>query len=159
MNLNPEHCRVFACQSVGFLLYNQVMKASLKTQVIQRVSRSRRDVFLTRDFLDLSGMDQVIRALRLAVREGKLVRLGKGIYAKARASSISGRPVLANAAGFQAVAQEALTRLGVNWQPSDAQVAYQQGLSTQIPVNTVVKVRGRFSRKLQFGKNELRLER
>lgn len=135
------------------------MKPSLKSQVIRRVSRSKRDVFLTKDFLDLSEMDQVIRALSSAVREGKLVRLGKGVYAKARPSRISGRPVLANAAGFQAVAQEALTRLGVRWQPSDAQVAYQQDLSTQIPVNTVVKVRGRFSRKLQFGKSELRLER
>lgn len=135
------------------------MKVSLKSQVIRRVARSKRDVFLTKDFLDLSGMDQVIRALSRTVKEGKLVRIGKGIYAKARPSRISGRPVLANAAGFQAVAQEALTRLGVKWQPSDAQLAYQQGLSTQIPVNTVVKVRGRFSRKLQFGKNELRLER
>lgn len=135
------------------------MKLSLKARVMRRIKRSKRDVFLTKDFLDLSGEDQVIRALRSAVGERVLVRIGKGVYAKARPSRISGKPVLVNSEGFLAVAQEALTRLGVDWQPSDAQVAYQEDRSTQIPTNSVLKVRGRFARKLQFGKNELQLER
>jgi hypothetical protein len=133
------------------------MKKTLLERVTTRIARSKRDVFLTRDFADLSDEDQVIRALRSLVTQGALVRLGKGVYAKARASRISGRPVLANAGGFQVVAQQALTRLGVKWQATDAQRAYAEGRSTQIPANPVVKVTGRFARKLAYGGNELRI--
>ncbi|MBK9657508.1 MAG: hypothetical protein IPO66_19565, partial [Rhodanobacteraceae bacterium] len=135
------------------------MKRSLRDRVATRIARSQRDVFLTRDFADLSDEDQIIRALRALVTQRSLVRLGKGVYAKARASRISGRPVLANAAGFQLVAQEALTRLGVKWQATDAQRAYAEGRSTQVPVNPVVKVVGRFARKLRYGNSVLLIER
>jgi hypothetical protein len=134
-------------------------KNSLQTKITDRVARSRRDVFLTGDFADLSGEDQVIRALRGLVSKGKLVRLGKGVYAKARPSQLSGRTVLANPGGFQAVAQQALTRLGVEWTPTEAQRAFAENRSTQLPVNPVVRVRGRFSRKLSFRSSELIIER
>ncbi len=62
------------------------MKRSLRDRVATRIARSQRDVFLTRDFADLSDEDQVIRALRSLVTQRSLVRLGKGVYAKARAS-------------------------------------------------------------------------
>lgn len=97
--------------------------------------------------------------MRRLVKDRKLVRLGKGVYAKARTSSLSGRPVLANPEGFLSVAQEALERLGVEWEPSQAQRDFAAGRSEQIPVNSVVKVKGRFSRKLRFGGNELVIER
>ena len=38
---------------------------SLQKQIERRLMRSRRDVFLPRDFAALSDEDQVIRALRL----------------------------------------------------------------------------------------------
>lgn len=135
------------------------MKRSLQGRIATRIARSKRDVFLTRDFTDLSDEDQVIRALRFLVTQRSLVRLGKGVYAKARASRISDRPVLANAGGFQLVAQQALTRLGVRWQPTDAQRAYAEDRSTQVPVNPVVKVTGRFARKLRYANSELLIER
>jgi hypothetical protein len=47
--------------------------------------------------------------------------------------------MLAAEGGFDQVAREALKRLRVNWEPSDAVKAYQSG-STQIPVNTQVVV-------------------
>ncbi len=67
--------------------------------------------------------------------------------------------MLANAAGFQLVAQQALTRLGVKWQATDAQRAYAEDRSTQIPVNPAVKVVGRFARKLRYGNSVLLIER
>jgi hypothetical protein len=45
--------------------------------------------------------------MRALVDDRVLLRLGKGVYAKARMSSISGRVVLANPKGFQIIAQEA----------------------------------------------------
>lgn len=134
-------------------------RQSLQQRIAARVSRSPRDVFLTRDFVALSDEDQVIRALRKLVAERKLVRLGKGVYAKARPSSLSGRAVLANPNGFLAVAQQALGRLGVDWELTQAQKDFAAGRTTQVPVNPVVKVKGRFSRTLRYGGNELVIER
>ncbi len=44
--------------------------------------RQREDVFLPREFADLGGEDQVLRALRQLVREKRLVRLGYGVYGR-----------------------------------------------------------------------------
>lgn len=134
-------------------------KKTLQQRIASRVDKSARDVFLPRDFARLSGEDQVIRALRGLVNERKLLRLGKGVYAKARPSSLTGRAVLANPDGFLPVAQQALGRLGVQWESTEAQRAFAAGRSTQIPVNPVLKVKGRFSRKLRYGSNELVIER
>lgn len=49
---------------------------------------------LLQAFARLGGEDQIIRALRELVREGRLVRLGYGVYARAERSRLSGRPVL-----------------------------------------------------------------
>lgn len=134
-------------------------KTTLQNRIARRVAQSDRDVFLTRDFTTLSGEDQVIRALRGLIVQRKLVRLGKGVYAKARPSSLTGKAVLANPGGFLPVAQQALKRLGVAWEPTQAQRAFAENRTTQIPVNPVLKVKGRFSRKLSYGASELVIER
>lgn len=136
-----------------------VRKRTLQQRIALRVAKSNRDVFLPRDFAQFSGEDQVLRALRGLVGERKLVRLGKGVYAKARPSSLTGRAVLANPDGFLPVAQQALGRLGVEWESTEAQRAFAESRSTQIPVNPVVRVKGRFSRKLRYGSSELVIER
>lgn len=135
------------------------MKRSLEDRLKVRIARSPCDVFLTRDFRDLGSRSQVARGLRKLVAQNMLLRLGVGVFARARPSRISGRPVLANSGGFEVVVQQALTRLGVTWLPTEAQRAYADGRSTQVPVNPVLKVVGRFTRKLRCGDYELRLER
>jgi hypothetical protein len=61
--------------------------------------------------------------------------------------------------GFSGAARQALTKLGVQWQPTEAERAYNEGRSTQIPVNPVVNVKGRFSRQLRYGSSELTIGR
>ena len=61
--------------------------------------------------------------------------------------------------GFASVARQALDKLGVKWDPTEAERAYNEGRSTQVPVNPAVRVRGRFSRRLRDGNTELVLER
>jgi hypothetical protein len=41
----------------------------------------------------------------------------------------------------------------------DLQRAYNEGRSTQVPVNPAVRVKGRFVRRLRYQDAELRLER
>jgi hypothetical protein len=107
----------------------------------------------------LSGETQVLRALWGLVRDGRLVRLGYGVYARAIISRLSGEPLLSNPTGLRGAAREALTKLGVPWEPTESERVYNEGRSTQIPVNPVLRVKGRFSRRLRDGKTELVLER
>jgi hypothetical protein len=69
-------------------------------------------VFLPREFADLGGEDQVLRVLRGMVREGRLVRLGYGVYGRAVISQLSGEPILYSPNGFAGAARQALNKLG-----------------------------------------------
>src|SRR5258708_37746978 len=133
---------------------------TLRERIEARIARKgSEDVFLPREFRDLGGEDQVLRVLRGLVREKRLVRLGYGVYGRAVVSRLSGEPILFSQNGFLGAARQALTKLGVAWEPTDAERAYNEGRSTQIPVNPVVRVTGRFSRRLRDGSRELVLER
>ncbi len=132
---------------------------SLQAKIENRIGERPDNVFLTRDFIDLGGERQVLRALSKTVEAGSLVRLGYGVYGRAFTSRLSGRPLLYHHAGFIGAAREALTKLGVEWQASEAERAYNEGRSTQVPVNPRLKVKGRFSRKLRDGTLVLVVER
>lgn len=134
-------------------------RQTLRDRIGERIARRRDDVFLTREFRDLGGEDQVLRALRGLVREGELVRLGYGVYGRAAKSKLTGRPILAAPGGFIDAARQALTKLGVAWELTDFQRAYNEGHSTQVPINPAVRVKGRFARHLRYQDSELRLER
>jgi hypothetical protein len=132
---------------------------TLRERIETRIARKRgEDVFLPREFADLGGEDQVLRVLRHLTREGRLVRLGYGVYARA-ITSFTGKPILYSANGLASAARQALNKLGVRWEPTEAERAYNEGRSTQVPVNPAVRVRGRFSRRLRDGNTELVLER
>ena len=135
-------------------------RKTLRQRIEARISRRRGDsVFLTREFTNLGGEDQVLRALRGLVRDGRLVRLGYGVYGRAIASRLSGRPMLYSPDGFIGAARQALDKLGVEWEPTESERAYNERRSTQVPVNPVVRVKGRFRRHLRYGNSELVLER
>lgn len=133
---------------------------TLRERIETRIARKRGDdVFLPREFADLGGEDQVLRVLRGLTREGRLVRLGYGVYARAIISRLSGEPILYSPNGFAGAARQTLNKLGVKWEPTEAERAYNEGRSTQVPVNPAVRVRGRFSRRLYDRNTELVLER
>lgn len=134
-------------------------RGTLLEKLKGRIARRRDDVFLTREFRDLGGEDQVLRALRALVQEGSLVRLGYGVYGRAETSRLSGKPILAAPGGFLSAARQALDKLGVSWEPTEFQRAYNDGRSTQVPVNPAVRVKSRFARRLAYQDAELRLER
>ncbi|MBZ9792167.1 DUF6088 family protein [Rhizobium sp. 3T7] len=133
---------------------------TLKQKIESRVTKTKKtDVFVPKDFADLSGEDQVLRALRLLVRDGALLKLGYGVYARAVRSRISGRLMVSSSNGFHSAAIQALNKLGVAWEQTESTKAYNEGRSTQIPLNPTVKVKTRFSRRLSDGRAELRVER
>jgi hypothetical protein len=134
-------------------------RKTLREKVEKRIARKGDSVFLPREFVDLGGEDQILRALRELVREGRLIRLGYGVYARAERSKLTGQPVLAVPGGFVGASRAALNKLGVKWEPTEWERAYNEGRSTQVPINAVVRVKGRFARQLGYRGNTLALER
>ena len=135
-------------------------RKTLRARIEERIARKKgEDVFLPREFTDLGDYDQVRRALRSLVRDKRLVRLGYGVYARAIVSRLSGEALLYSPNGLSGAARQALDKLGVEWEPTEAEKAYNERRSTQIPANPVLRVKGRFSRRLRDHDRELVLER
>jgi Family of unknown function (DUF6088) len=129
---------------------------TLETRMMKRMERKRGDVFLRADFGDLGGYDQVGRALRTLARKGELVRVGQGLYARARPSNISGEPVPVR--GLSTLT-EALGRVGIETAPTRLERAYNAGETTQVPTGRVVGVRRRVRRKVGYSGINLSFER
>lgn|SRR5690606_36156261 len=122
---------------------------SLKSKVKYRIRRSPGVVFVPADFSDLSDRDQIGRALRELVREDVLIRFGRGLYAKAKRSSLSNK--LVPVKPLPDLAREALTqKLGVEVVSSREQASYNRGKSKQVPTGRLIAVRGRVSRKMAY---------
>ena len=130
---------------------------SLEQRLEKRIARKRGDVFLRADFDDLGGYDQVGRALRQLVEKGRLMKVGYGMYTRARPSILDGTPVPTK--GLRELAAEALGRLGVETAPTRWDEAYNSGKSTQVPTGRVIGVRGRVRRKISYNGFPLKYER
>jgi hypothetical protein len=131
---------------------------TLKAKLAARIDSRRDDAFLTSEFRDLGGERQVLRALRELTDEGKLIRLGYGVYGRAELSLLTNKPMLAGE-GFGSVARQVLDKLNVRWEPPRAERDYNEGRSTQVPMTPQVRLRSRFSRKLRYQAMELAFER
>lgn len=123
----------------------------------KKVRRSKRNVFLRGDFADLGSYDAVGRALRQKARDGKLVQIGYGLYAKAEPSPFTGKP--APVVGIKRLATEALGRLGKKVSSSSFEQAYNGGRSTQVPTGRIVTVEDRVRRRIGYDGNYVILER
>lgn len=122
---------------------------TLEYKISARLARKNFAVFVRDDFQDIGGYDQVGRILRNLARNGKVIKIGYGLYAKARKSSLTGQNV--PVAPLPALAREALTRLGVKIAPSKLEKEYNAGRTTQIPTGRLIAIKGRVSRKIGYG--------
>ena len=128
---------------------------SIKVQIQKRLSRSKHYVFMRADFKDIAGYDQVGRVLRNLVKDGELLKVGYGVYTKARKNSITGRLMPACSGGSDAVILEALERLNVDYSLGRSSTQYLSGESTQIPAYTQIETPDRFKRRLSVGNSRL----
>jgi hypothetical protein len=130
--------------------------------IVDRIRRSvanRSDeVFLRGEFERFGSPAQVSRALAMLTREGLFVRLGVGVYAKAKASVLSGEPIPVRP--LEVLAPQVLRKLGVTVRPSRLTRAYNEGRSPQLPAGIVLNVGNRrISRKLGFKGKVVQYER
>jgi len=136
--------------------YCDSMKGGLEARLLKRIGRKRGDVFLRADFVDLGGYDQVGRALHQLVRQGRLLKIGYGLYSRAIKSPFDDR--LVPPRGLSTL-REALKRVGIETLPSRSLQDYNAGRTTQVPTGRVVGVRRRVRRKIGYNGIALSFER
>lgn len=136
--------------------YFDTMIQTLESRLLKRIERKRGDVFLRSDFADLGGYDQVGRILRSLVGQGRLIKVGFGIYTRAVSSPFSDTPVPPKGL---ATLNEALKRLDIETAPSRLEQDYNAGRTTQVPTGRVVAVGRRVRRKLGYNGIFLSFER
>ncbi len=130
---------------------------TIKDRMIRSVSMRRSEIVLRSDFERMGSQSQISRVLVDFVREGRLVRIGYGVFAKARRSSLSGKPVPRQP--LEVLVAEALRRLNIEASVGQPEQEYASGKSTQVPILTTFNTgRRRISRKLMLGKRSIRYE-
>jgi len=121
---------------------------TIEGRIFTRIARRKSNVLLRVDFVDLGGYNQVGRALLQLIRKGKIVKIGYGLYAKARISSLTGE--ILPVEPLPVLAREAMKRLGIKVSPTQAELDYQAGRSTQVPTGRLIGVHNRISRKISY---------
>lgn len=125
-------------------------RLSIQDRMIRSIALRKGEVILRADFESMGSASQISRALKGLTEAGKIVRLGYGVYAKARPSALTGKPI--PRASLAELGQEALEKLGVSVKLGHAQAAYSEGKTTQVPARTTFNTgQRRISRKLTVG--------
>ncbi len=125
-------------------------------RVYQKIKRSRRYIFERKDFDGFASYDQIGRALRQLVKQGELIKLGYGLYTKARVNSLTGRPMPTNPSGSDALIREILKMKGVDFEVDNLSLQSLSGESTQIPSSVQYSWNPKqFNRKLVVGNRVL----
>lgn len=113
---------------------------------------------LRRELKGLGSASQLSVALRSLMTDGVVVRIGTGVYAKAKLSVLSGKPIPVSP--IEVLAPLALRKLGVSVQEPLRVREYNAGRTTQVPTGLVVNTgRRRITRKLGFNGKLVEYER
>lgn len=125
---------------------------------LKRAIALRQDeVFLRSEFARFASPAQLSRALRHLIELGILVKLGLGVYAKAKPSVLSGKPIPVQP--LEVLAPLVLQKLGVKVSAGQAVRDYNAGLSQQLGAGIVLDTgRRRITRKLGFGERYVSYE-
>lgn len=130
---------------------------NLENRLRIAVGKRSSEVFLRSDFARFGSEAQVGRALRNLISDGVIVKLGVGVYAKAKRSVLSGNPMPVRP--VEVLAEQALKRLGVKIFPSTVTEDYNAGRTTQIPVVSAINTGNRrIGRKLGYGNRIVQYE-
>lgn len=118
------------------------------------IRRRSANVFIRADFSRLGSTSQISRALKSLLAMGVLVRIGTGVYAKTRKSSVNGATIPAGS--LETLASEALKKLGITVTLGSTATAYNSRKTSQLPGAFVVNTgHRRISRKIKVGDRSL----
>lgn len=126
----------------------------LADRLARSIKRCSGNVILRSEIAKLGSATQLTKALNTLIKNGVIVRIGSGIYAKTRKSSVTGASVPAGS--LETLATEALEKMGVLFSVGRDAAAYNSGATTQLPGSFVVHTGNRrISTKLEVGGRKL----
>lgn len=126
----------------------------LELRLLKSIQQRPGNIILRSEISVLGSKTQITEALKSLINRGVLIKIGKGIYAKTRISSLSGAVI--PAASLEVLAPEILRKLGIAAQPCLTAQENQSGRSTQLPGKLVVNTGARrISRKIFVGGRRL----
>lgn len=129
----------------------------LEDRIRRSIAQRSGLVVLRSEFSRMGSDSQVGRVLARLVSEGRLVRVSKGAFAKARINKFTGLPTPAGT--LEAVAAELFRKLNVEIAPSRSVDDYNTGRSTQVPMRATINTgQRRISRKVTVGGRTLSYE-
>jgi hypothetical protein len=131
-------------------------KTNFRRRIRKAIDAREGNIILRSDLNGLGLPRQVSRALKALVEDGVLIKLGYGIYAKAKKSKYTNRTVLLDA--FESVCVEALKRLGIRWELGQALKDYNEGKTQQVPVKFIIRLKDRYRGSLDDGSRILVFE-
>ncbi len=129
----------------------------LQERMLRSIKQRTGNVILRADIAKMGSPSQVSEALKALQSQGVLVRIGTGVYAKTRKSSVTGATIPAGS--LETLAVEALKKLGVSVSAGSAAAEYNSGRTTQLPGTFVANTgRRRISRKIAVGGRSVKYE-
>lgn len=109
------------------------------------------NVILRKDLSFLGSSRQLTYAINNLIKQKKIARVSFGIYVKTEISPyFPDLLILRGISGFSSMTREVLNKLNIPWEQSEAEEAYNTGRSTQIPVQSILRIKKRFRRKIAF---------
>ena len=126
-------------------------------RMLRAIKQRAGNVVLRQELADLGSASQVTDALKALQARSVIIRIGTGVYAKTRKSSVTGNVIPAGT--LETLGVEALRKLRVPVAPGAAAAAYNAGTTTQIPGVFVANTgRRRISRRISIGGRTLQYE-
>jgi hypothetical protein len=129
----------------------------LQERMLRAIKQRAGNVILRQELSGLGCASQITEALKALQARGVVVRIGTGVYAKTRQSSVTG--AIIPAGSLETLGVEALLKLRVPVAPGRAAAAYNSGATTQIPGAFVANTgQRRISRRISVGGRTLKYE-
>jgi len=130
------------------------MTATVQDAILDRIRhQGRGKVFIPKDFLDLGSRDAADQSLSRLVRNGDILRLGRGLYHYPQINRRLGIPL---GPDLNEIADALARQTGSRVVPSGAVAANRLGLSTQVPAKPVYLSDGR-TRQVKIGNTTIQI--
>jgi hypothetical protein len=122
----------------------------LEERLLRSVRQRNSDVILRAELANMASPSQLSEALKSLQDKGVLMRIGTGIYARTRRSSVTGATIPAGS--LETLATQAFKKMGVEIKAGKAAEEYNSRRTTQLPGSFVANTgRRRITRKIEVG--------
>ncbi|MBB4225560.1 DUF6088 family protein [Variovorax guangxiensis] len=122
----------------------------LEERLLRSVRQRNSDVILRAELANMASASQLSEALKSLQNKGVLMRIGTGIYARTRRSSVTGATIPAGS--LETLATQAFKKMGVEITAGKAAEEYNSRRTTQLPGAFVANTgHRRITRKIEVG--------